>query len=144
MGKTIALKLSEKEEQIVTQLNKKGMSNSELLRNALNQYFAHIHELSSPEYQDNTKNLKHENTESNSSESIKSLKQEIQELHKQLLITQKQFEKDIMKIQRQLYLLYITNSLPKQIEDPIKLDIDYKIHEQVDEFLKKRMLIKGY
>lgn len=39
MGKTIALKLSKKEEQLITQCNEKGMTNSDLLWSALRHYF---------------------------------------------------------------------------------------------------------
>ena len=51
MGKTIALKLSKKEEQIITQFNKKGMTNSDLLRSALRLYVQNIPEFSSKDAQ---------------------------------------------------------------------------------------------
>ena len=40
MGKTIGLKLNDKEERIVGQLTREGISHSELLRDALWQYFS--------------------------------------------------------------------------------------------------------
>jgi hypothetical protein len=139
MGKTIALKLSEKEEQIVAQLNKQGICNSELLRNALRQYFEYIHELPSRDNQVKNNILPEENAESKFSESFKGLKQEIQDLRDQMNKTQKQVESDVMKLQRQLYLLSITDPISKRISTPFKFDIVYDIHQQVDEFLKKRL-----
>jgi len=139
MGKTIALKLSEKEKEIVEQLNKKGVSNSELLRKALNQYFINFCELSSVEFKENNNFLQNENLKIDFSETYKELKEEISRLREQILTVQQQIQNDVMKIQRQLYLLSMTDSSFQQISDPIKHNIDYKIHEQVDEFLKKQI-----
>jgi hypothetical protein len=138
MHRTIALKLSEEEDQIVTQLNKKGVSNSELLRNALRQYFELIHE--SPCEDDQLKSSLHmeEHTKTGFNDSFKGLKQEMQELREQMKITQVQVESDVMTLQRQMYQLPITGSISKQISTPVKVNAVSDIHHEVDEFLKKR------
>jgi transposase-like protein len=139
MRRTIALKLSEEEDQIVTQLNKKGVSNSELLRNALRQYFELIHE--SPFQDDQLKSslLMEEHTNTGFNDSFKGLKQEIQELREQMKITQVQVESDVMTLQRQMYQLPITGQISKQISAPVKVKAVSDIHHEVDEFLKKRL-----
>ncbi|DAC72981.1 MAG TPA: hypothetical protein DSN98_02325 [Thermoplasmata archaeon] len=138
MGKTIALKLSEKEEQIVSQLNKQGISNSELLRNALHQYFECNQEILPQNVQVKNNFLQEENTKPKFSESNKGLKQEIQDLRNQMTRTQKQIESEVMKLQRQLCVLSLSDPSSTQISGPFKLGIVYDIHQQVDEFLKKR------
>lgn len=138
MRRTIALKLSEEEDQIVTQLNKKGVSNSELLRNALRQYFELIHE--SPLQDDQLKSSLHmeEHTNMVFNDSFKGLKQEMQELREQMKITQVQVESDVMTLKRQMDLHPITSQIFKQISAPVKVKAVSDIHHEVDEFLKKR------
>ncbi len=138
MRRTIALKLSEEEDQIVTQLNKKGVSNSELLRNALRQYFELIHE--SPFQDDQLKSSLHMEEHSNMGfhKSLEGLKQEMQELRNQMKKTQVQVESDVMILQRQMYQRPITNQISKQISVPVKVNAVFDIHHEVDEFLKKR------
>jgi gas vesicle protein len=138
MGKTIALKLSEKEEQIITQLNKQGMSNSKLLRNALYQYFEHIHVSSIEDIQMKNTFVKEENTQTEFSDSFKELKQEMQELREQVKKTQKQVENNVRTLQRQLYLFTVTAPISQQIPSPVKRDIVRDIHQQVDEFLNNQ------
>jgi len=139
MRRTIALKLSEEEDQIVTQLNKKGMSNSELLRNALRQYFELIHE--SPFQDDQLKSSLHmeEHTNMGFNDSFKGLKQEMQELREQMKITQVQVESDVMTLKRQMYQHPITGQIFKQTSAPVKVKAVSDIHHEVDEFLKKRL-----
>ena len=139
MHRTIALKLSEEEDQIVTQLNKKGVSNSELLRNALRQYFELIHE--SPFQDDQLKSSLHMEGHTNTgfNESIEGLKQEMQELREQMKKTQMQVESDVMILQRQMYQLPITSQISKEISAPVNVKTVSDIHHEVDEFLKKRL-----
>ena len=138
MRRTIALKLSEEEDQIVTQLNKQGVSNSELLRNALRQYFEYIHESPSQDYQLKSSLSMEEPTNTGFNDSFKGLKQEMQELREQMKITQVQVESDVMTLQRQMYQLPITSQISKQISAPVKVKAVSDIHHEVDEFLKKR------
>jgi len=138
MGRTIALKLSEKEEKIVTQLNKQGISNSELLRNSLRYYFEFIHESTSQDTQE--KRILHgeEKVASGSHESIDELKQEIHELRKLTKKTQEQLESDIGKLHRQLYLLSSISPISKQMRSPLNIEVISDIHHEVDEFLQKQ------
>lgn len=138
MHRTIALKLSEEEDQIVTQLNKQGVSNSELLRNALRQYFEYIHESPSQNYQLQSSLSMEEHTNTGFSESFKGLKLEMQELREQMKKTQDLVEIDVMTLQRQLDQLPITGLISKQISAPVKVKIASDIHHEVDEFLKKQ------
>jgi gas vesicle protein len=138
MGKTIALKLTEKEEQIIAELNKQGISNSELLRNALRGYLKETHDLPLQENLIEDTFQPKDNTALTSSDAFKELKHEIHDLREQMNKTQKQVQSDVLKLQRQLYLLTITDSTLKQAPTPIKLDIAYDIHQQIDDFLKKR------
>jgi transposase-like protein len=138
MHRTIALKLSEEEDQIVTQLNKKGVSNSELLRNALRQYFEFIHE--SPSQNDQMKSSVHmeEHTNTEFNESFEGLKQEMQELREQMKKTKAEVETDVMTLQRQMFQRPITGQISKQISAPMTVKAVSDIHPEVDEFLKKR------
>jgi len=138
MSKTIALKLSEKEEQIITQLNKQGMSNSELLRNALYQYFEHIHIISSKDTQMKNTFVKQEKQPIDFSHSYNELKQEMQQLREQMKKTQEQVENNVRALQRQLCLFTITAPISQQIPSPVKRDIVRDVHQQVDDFLNSQ------
>jgi len=138
MRRTIALKLSEEEDQIVTQLNKKGVSNSELLRNALRQYFEYIHESPFQDYQLKPSLSMEEPTNTGFNESFEGLKLEMQELREQMKKTQELVEIDVMTLQRQLDQLPITGPISNQISAPVKVKAVSDIHHEVDEFLKKQ------
>ena len=138
MGKTIALKLSKKEEQIITQFNKKGMTNSELLRSALRQYVQNIPEFSSDNAEMKTIFVKQENVQTDFFDSVQELKLEMQVLQEQLEKTQKQVESEMKTLQRQLCLLTVTVPNSEQSVSSMKFDIAGDIHQQVDEFLWKQ------
>ena len=138
MGKTIALKLSKKEEQIITQFNKKGMTNSELLRSALRQYVQNIPEFSSDNAEMKTIFVKQENVQTDFFDSVKELKLEMQVLQEQLEKTQKQVENEMKTLQRQLCLLTVTVPSSEQSVSSMKIDIAGDIHQEVDEFLYKQ------
>jgi gas vesicle protein len=143
MGKTIALKLSKKEEQIITQFNKKGMTNSDLLRSALRHYVQNMPEFSSEDAQMKNIFVKQETIQSDFSDSVKELKSELQVLHEQLQRTQKQVESEMKTLQRQLYLLTAPVSGPEQRCSSVKIDIARDIHQQVDEFLNEQTQKNG-
>jgi hypothetical protein len=138
MGKTIALKLSKKEEQIITQFNKKGMTNSELLRSALRQYVQNIPEFSSDNAEMKTIFVKQENVQTDFFDSVKELKLEMHVLQEQLEKTQKQVENEMKTLQRQLRLFTVTVPSSEQSVSSMKIDIAGDIHQQVDEFLCKQ------
>jgi hypothetical protein len=135
MGKTIALKLTKKEEQIITQFNKKGMTNSDLLRSALRYYVQNIPEFSSEHPEMKNIFVKQETIQSDFFDSVKELKSELQVLQGQLERTQKQVESEMKTLQRQLYLLTVPTSQSEQSCSSVKFDIARDIHQEVDEFL---------
>jgi hypothetical protein len=138
MGRTIALKLSEKEDEIVTQFNKLGMSNSELLRAALRQYFEQCNMASNPDHQ--IKNIfpSEENIHTDVSGPFNGLKQEVQDLQEQMKRTENQIEHNITKLQRQIDLLLTMDPFLEQVSSAMKFDVINDIHHEIDEFLKKR------
>ncbi|MCX6671159.1 MAG: hypothetical protein NTX92_04510 [Euryarchaeota archaeon] len=138
MGKTIALKLSKKEEQIITQFNKKGMTNSELLRSALRQYVQNMPEFSSDNAEMKTIFVKQENVQTDFFDSVEELKLEMHVLQEQLEKTQKQVESEMKTLQRQLCLFTVTVPSSEQSVSSMKIDIAGDIHQQVDEFLCKQ------
>jgi hypothetical protein len=138
MGKTIALKLSEKEDQIITQINKQGISNSELLRNALRQYFEYLQESLDPDSQQRSTLRSEEPISVAVQESFEGLKQDVQALREQTKKTQQQIEQDIAKLQSQLQQLTIKNNTMVKTSGPNGSTIAVNVHHEVDEFLKKR------
>jgi hypothetical protein len=105
MGKTIALKLSRKEEQVIAQFNKSGMTNSDVLRSALRLYIQNTPVFSSDAAQMKEVFVKQEKIRSDFIDSVEELKSEMQVLQGQLESTQKQVETEMKTLQRQLFLL---------------------------------------
>jgi hypothetical protein len=138
MGKTIALKLSEKEDQIVTQINKQGISNSELLRSALRRYFEYLERsIDSANQEKNTICLE-EQIPSVIQEGFEGLKHDVQALREQTKRTQEQIENDIIKLQKQLQALSGKEHSTMQGTGQTSVKIAPNVHREVDEFLKKR------
>ncbi len=138
MGKTIALKLTQKEEKIIAELNKLGLSNSDLLRNALREYLAYIYESSTEDNELKNIFVKQENTQIRIFETFKELKQEMQQLREEMKKTKKQFENDMTSLQRRLYLLSAGRPIAAQDSTSGDASIVHDIHQEVDEFLKKQ------
>jgi hypothetical protein len=138
MGKTIALKLSKKEEQVITQFNEKGMTNSQLLRSALRHYVQNIPEFSSDNAEMKTIFIKQENIQTDFLDSVKELKLEMQALQEQFEKTQRQVESEMKALQRQLGLLTVIVPSPDKCVSSMNIDIAGDIHQQVDEFLYKQ------
>jgi len=136
MGRTIALKLTEKEDQIVTQMNKQGMSNSELLRNALRQYFESLQQITGEDHPEKSVTQISENDLPVVQESFEGLKQELEDLREHTKKTKEQIDIDMGILQKQLLQLSMTRLVTKQTKErqPSVRDI----HSEVDEFLKKR------
>lgn len=137
MGKTIALKLSKREEQIIALFNEKGMTNSELLRSALRQYVQNMPEFSSDDALINNIFVKQEDAQTGFFDSVKELKSDMQGLQEQLVNIQKKVESEMKTLQRQFYLLTAASN-SQQDPSSVKLDIARDIHQQVDEFLYKQ------
>ena len=138
MGRTIALKLTEKEDQIVTQLNKQGVSNSELLRNALRQYFEYLQESTAPEQQEKNTIQSDGQSIPTVHESFEGLKQELEGLREQTKKTKEQIESDIGSLEKQLHQLSVSGLVTTQMRVPMKVPVVKDIHNEVDEFLKSR------
>jgi GTP-binding protein EngB required for normal cell division len=143
MGKTIALKLSKKEEQFLTQINNKGMTNSELLRSALRQYFQNMQEFSSDGVIMKSVFVKQENVSEDVFDLVQQLKSDMQVLQGQLEKIQKQVDSDVRTLQRQLLLLASSAPSVQQVFSSVKRDIVHDIHQQVDEFLCKQTQKNG-
>jgi hypothetical protein len=137
MGKTIALKLKREEEHIIAEFNKQGITNSELLRNALRFYLTHLHTLTKDDELHNIF-IKNDPIHTDFSVPIYELKQEMQQLQAQMKETQRNVENTITTLQRRLYLLSVNDSCSHQLPLPVKIDIVYDIHQQVDDFLNTR------
>ncbi len=135
MGKTIALKLSKREELVVEQFNKKGMTNSELLRSALRQYVQSVPEFSSEDAQMKNAFVKQDVVQPDFFVSIQELRSEMQALQGQMERTQKQVEGEMRTLQRQLYLLTTPSSGSEEKTSSVKGEIACDIHRQIDEFL---------
>jgi hypothetical protein len=138
MGKTISLKVTGKEHQMIEQLNKQGFSNSQLLRNALHHYFSEVLNVSAQDVEENTIFHTDEQRQTELAESYRELKNEMQQLRGQLQRTQQQVERDVTALQRRLYLLSVSHPVSQQIPAPLKGDIVRDIHHQVDEFLSSQ------
>lgn len=138
MGKTIALKLTKKEEQIIAELNTLGLSNSDLLRNALREYLSYIHESSSEDNELKNIFIKQEDKQARLFDTFRELKQEIEQLREEMEKTQKQFENDMTLLQRRLYLLSVSHPITTQGSSSRREHIVHDIHQEVDEFLRKQ------
>ncbi|MFH1101166.1 MAG: hypothetical protein V1726_03915 [Methanobacteriota archaeon] len=140
MGRTIALKLTDKEERIVSRLNRAGVSNSELLRDALWQYFKEISEddqsIGQKTFQNPTGTMS-----PMMQEYISHLKEEISQLREQNIGFQKQIGEEISRLHGQLYRISRSDESTtklslarKQTNDISSLDL----HKDIDEFLWKK------
>ena len=152
MGKVISLKLTAKEERIITRLNQAGISYSELIRDALWHYFRtvdkkinQVNQLVNPVDQKvNQVNQKvnyppkqiYENT---LYDYIFCLKNETKELREENNKLQKNLQYEIENIHK----LYSKSSClinQSKIEQTIEGENDFSdVHDAIDEFLKKRL-----
>jgi gas vesicle protein len=140
MGKTIALKITEKEDQIIQQLNRQGITNSELLRTALRQYFRQLYESTSHHLVQAGVVEVDEHSIPPIQDSLEEVKEELIELREQTKRTKEQIEDDILNLHKQLYQLTQSRNIITQMGDPFKDTLENDIHDEVDEFLKKRSI----
>jgi hypothetical protein len=139
MGRTIALKLSQKEEQIVTQLNKQGMTNSELLRNALRQYFEYLHQTTALNTLEKTMLFTQDNENIMTGDSINNLKKEVEEVRSLTVKTREELQNEITKLQQTTSELYIDTTVIQQKSLPSRTDVTKDVHREVDVFLERQM-----
>ena len=139
MGRAIALKLTDKEERIVNQLNQQGITHSELLRDALWHYF---NSAGQPVNQLQTEKVnpgRPEPVNQVTHDYITHLEEEIRHLRDQNHKLQEQLGGEITRLHGQIYrfsTMKINNESSRQTsvnrEKPIS-----DIHGDIDNFLKK-------
>jgi hypothetical protein len=136
MGRTIALKLSPKEEQIVMQLNKQGMTNSELLRNALRQYFEYLHQTTGLMAPENPA-MAQQTASVVFQDSLRNIINEVEEIRSSLHKTQEEMHHETEKIHQTLSELYVdaTVSQNSSVSLP-KTEMFKDVHDEVDTFLE--------
>jgi hypothetical protein len=137
MGKTIALKLSENENQIITQLNNQGVCNSDLLRSALRQYFESLQNSLSQEQQGKNMSDIHQVAERPQADLLCVMKNEIRALQEQIKHDREQTEKHIKSLESQL-VQATHHTFPTKLIIQRHHEIPSNVDQQVDEFLKNR------
>jgi metal-responsive CopG/Arc/MetJ family transcriptional regulator len=142
MGKTIALKLTKKEEQFIADINSRGITNSELLRLALRQYIESMPEFSSEGSSMRTMFVKQDHVSTDVFETVQQLKSEMQRVHCQLEQIQKQVQDDVQMLHQRLGRLSPETSNNPACASTMQQGEGtlYEIHHQIDEFLEKHPL----
>ena len=143
MGRTIALKLSPTEEQIVRQLNKQGMTNSELLRNALRQYFEYLHQTTALGASEKPDSEVHDNRGIVFQDSLRNIINEVEEIRNSLQKTQEEMYHETEKIHQTLSELCIDATVTQTTSSLLKNEMFQDIHDEVDNFLEQRMKHSG-
>ena len=138
MGRTIAMKLTDKEERIVNRLNRAGVSNSELLRDALWQFFKTL-ETEDETIEQKTVQKIETPISPMAQDYIGHLKDEIQQLREQNISFQQQIGEEISRLHGQLYRIS-RGSEPSRINPPMrkKPEINLDLHRDIDDFLLKK------
>jgi hypothetical protein len=145
LGKVIALKLTDKEERIINKLNEEGISNSELIRDALWYYFRTVNDDMNPQVnpvnQKVNPEVNHSSQEKNDKifyEYIFRLKNEINQLREESNKFQKNFQEEIRNIHSLFDEGLSAVNLTKK-EPIIRKENDfYDVHNAIDEFLRKK------
>ena len=145
MGKTIALKLTKKEEQFIADVNRQGITNSELLRVALRQYVESMPEFSSQGSSLKTMFVKQDQVSADVYEMVQQLKSEVQVVQCQLEQIKKNVQDDVQMLQQQLVRLSANTPNNPSGVSAMKHDQGnlYEIHHQIDDFLGKHSLSSG-
>ncbi|MBN2599266.1 MAG: hypothetical protein JXA75_01895 [Candidatus Thermoplasmatota archaeon] len=137
MGKTIALKLTKKEEKIVSQWNQKGLTNSDLLRTALRHYVENICDVSSEDPLMKDIFVKQNHSSIDFSKALNELTVQMQALKEQVKMSQQQVENELKRVQRQVSLLTTDTPTSEQLSGSVKFDTLHAVHQQIDELLWK-------
>ena len=137
MGKVIVLKLTEREERIVNGLNQGGITNSELLRDALWFYFNSVnqvnHEVKPLVNQSKLGRFNLTKDEIDTTmvlDQISYLKNDIDHLKEQL-------EENISQLRSQMYKGYTNSISPMKSFDSKDFLSVKMIHRDIDNFLRK-------
>jgi len=133
MGKVISLKLTKQEERIVRRLNAEGITNSELLRAALWDYF---------EPTDYSKNPVAESSSYNRSEiannSLYTLKEEVSQLRENHDKIQEEFSKELDRLRTHLSQPTPVIKLTRNEEVTPREQYVMDIHKNIDDILKRK------
>jgi len=136
VGKTIGLKLNEKEERIVGQLTREGISHSELLRDALWQYFTTPSKPVNPIKHDEV-NIGLESVNPIVRDYISHLKEEINQLLEENAKLQEQIESEMSRLHGHIYKISTNSEMLKTSmlqRGTISLS---DIHSDIDNLIKK-------
>jgi hypothetical protein len=139
MGRTVALKLTDREERIVNRLNRAGVTNSEILRDALWRYFKTVTEEEDPLSQ--TLNPLSETPGSPvMHEYITHLKEEIHQLRDQNISFQKQIGEEISRLHGQIYRIS-RGTEPSRLIPPNRKrpEMNTDLHRDIDDFLLNKL-----
>jgi hypothetical protein len=138
MGRTIGLKLNEKEERIINQLNKQGVINSDLLRSALWQYFNTEHEILPASTQKpepptiNHHTLTHED--------LLSLKKELHQFTQQNTTFFRYIDEKLTNLHHMIEQLNNDFEHLQHNHHENQLETTMDIHEKIDELIKHKIL----
>jgi len=136
VGKTIGLKLNDKEERIVSQLTREGITHSELLRDALWQYFTTsgkpINQIKLDEV-----NIGLENVNPIVRDYISHLKEEINQLREENAKLQEQIESEMSRLHSQIYRISTNSEMFRNSMLQREARSLSDIHSDIDNFLKK-------
>jgi energy-coupling factor transporter ATP-binding protein EcfA2 len=136
MGRTIALKLSPTEEQIVRQLNKQGMTNSELLRNALRQYFEFLHQTTGLIAAEKSTSEVHDDAGVVFQDSLRNIINDVEEIRRSLQKTQDEMHQETERIQQTLSELSIDATVNQDNSSLSKIETFKDVHDEIDTFLE--------
>ena len=139
MGRTIALKLSQEEEQVVAQLNKQGMTKSELLRNALRQYIEYLHQTTALNTMDKNLSFSQDKASIMFQDSLRNIINEIEELRGALKKTQEEMQNEKAKINQTISEFCIDATVIQKKPISNKTEVPNDVHHEIDEFLEQRM-----
>ena len=135
VGKTIGLKLSEKEERIVGQLTREGISHSELLRDALWQYFTIPSKAVNPIKHDEV-NIGLESVNPIVRDYISHLKEEIGQLREENAKLQEQIESEMSRLHGQIYRISTNSEMFRNTTLQREARSLSDIHSDIDNFLR--------
>lgn len=136
VGKTIGLKLNDKEERIVGQLNREGISHSELLRDALWQYFSTPGKQVNQTKQEEV-NIGLESVNPIVRDYISHLKEEIGQLREENAKLQEQIESEMGRLHNQIYRISANSEMLRSSMLQRDTGSISDIHSNIDNLLKR-------
>lgn len=140
MGKTIGLKLTEKEERIVSQLTRQGITHSDLLREALWNYFSPkesiVNNLEETKEDEETVNIAPEIINPIIADYIEHLKGEIDKLREENFRLQEQIRNEVTRLRGQIHRISASGETSRTFTGRELRSIS-DVSDDVDALLKK-------